>query len=685
MLHIVFRTFVKGVERLKRFWIGIIVVAFLAVIAGCSDKEEPGDALKAYLANWEDMNFEKMYQHLSQQSKKEIRKKEFVERYNDIYKGIEAKNLQIDGIVDSKNEEETKGDSVTFKYHVKMETVAGPIEFTYHATLVKEKNESDRNWFVEWKPALIFPSLEKGEKVAVETLEAARGEISDRNGSGLAINAKANVIGIVPEKLGDETADSKEKLSDLLGITTDEINQKLNASWVKPNSFVPLATLPPDEENLQPYFEIPGVAAQGKIVRTYPFGASTAHLTGYVREVTAEQLAELQEKGYAAGDIIGKTGLEKIFEEKLRGKNGGHIYIKKSDGSFKETLAKADPVSGEDIQLTIDANLQQEIYDQLKGDAGTAAAIDPKTGAVLSLISSPSYDPNAFIRGLSDEQWKEWSDNPEEPFLNRFTNRYAPGSVFKTITAAVGLKSGVTDPEKVRHIEGLRWTKDKSWGDYYVTRVHDKTSVNLRDAFVYSDNIYFAQEALEMGKDTFLTEAKAFGFEEELPIPFSIEPSKLSNDGINSEAQLADSAYGQGEVMMSALHLALAYTPFVNEGDLLSPYLLKDEGERTVWKENLIEPKTAELIKGDLIQVVEDPNGTAHGAYIPGMTIAGKSGTAEIKKNKDDKKGTENGWFIGFDTEDNELLLAMMIEDVKELGGSGYVVPKARDVFKSLQ
>ncbi|SFB07912.1 penicillin-binding protein [Lentibacillus halodurans] len=663
----------------------IIMIVFLALADGCSDKEKPEDAFKAYLANWQDMNFENMYQHLSEQSKEDMTNEEFVARYNDIYQGIEAKKIKIDGIFDGKNEEEAEDDSVTFKYHVKMETLAGPIEFDHQATLVMEKNESDQEWLVEWEPALIFPSLEEGETVAAETLVASRGEISDKNGVGLAINAKTNVIGVVPGKFDDEKKDSKEALSDLLGITPDDINQKLSSSWVKPDSFVPLATLPQDEDNLRPYFDIPGVAAQEKIVRTYPFGASTAHLTGYVREITAEQITELQEKGYTSGDIVGNTGLEEIFEEALRGKDGGHVYIKHADGSFKETLAKADPVSGKDIQLTIDANLQQEIYDQLKGDAGTAAAIDPKKGAVLALVSSPSYNPNAFIRGLSGEQWAEWRDNPDKPLLNRFINRYAPGSVFKTITAAAGLKSGVTDPEKVRQIDGLHWTKDASWGDYYVTRVHDKSSVTLRDAFVYSDNIYFAQEALEMGKDTFLTEAKAFGFDEELPIPFSVDPSILSNNGINSEAQLADSAYGQGEVMMSPLHLALAYTPFLSEGDLLSPYLLKDEEGRTVWKKNLIEPKIAELIKEDLIQVVDDPNGTAHGAYIPGMTIAGKSGTAEIKDNKEDKKGTENGWFIGFDTEDNKLLLAMMIEDVKERGGSGYVVPKAQNVFQSLQ
>lgn len=668
-------------------WLGIvaIMVVLTIVSTGCSNVDNPKDTFNTYLSNWKEMDFGKMYKHLSHESKDEITKKEFVDRYENIYKGIETKNLQVNGKFKSNSEKDLKGDSVTFKYRVKMGTMAGPIEFSHNATLVKEKNESNQEWFVQWDPSLIFPSLKKGEKIVAQTEKASRGEIRDKNGGGLAINVKADVIGIVPGKLGDEPEVSKKSLSNLLEVSVVEIDKKLDASWVKPDSFVPLATLSLEEKNLQPFFEIPGVASQEKTVRAYPFGASAAHLTGYAREITAEELTKLKDKGYSQGDLVGKIGLEKTLEEELGGKKGGHIYIKKTDGSVKETLAKMEPVPGENIKLTIDAVLQQNIFNQYKGDAGTAAAVDPKTGAVLSLVSSPSYDPNAFIRGMSDEQWKEWNDDTKKTFLNRFANRYSPGSVFKTITAAIGLKSGVTEPNEDRHIEGLHWSKDKSWGNYYITRVHEKTSVNLRDAFVYSDNIYFAQEALEMGKDSFLKEAKAFGFGEKLPIPINIEPSTISNNGINSEMQLADSAYGQGEVMMSALHLALAYTPFVNEGDLLSPYLLAEKGKRTVWKEKLVGLNAVELINENLVQVVEDPDGTAHGAHIPGMTIAGKSGTAEIKKNKQDDSGTEDGWFIGFDTEDSELLLAMMFEDVKQRGGSGYVVTKARNVFKSLQ
>lgn len=659
----------------------ILIGLIATTIAGCSEDENPEDIFTAYLSSWEEMDFEAMYGYLSQQSIEAIDKQNFIERYENIYSGMRVSSLQVKSLKEKKEKESQDQNSITLDYQVSMETLAGPIEFTNQATLVKEENDAGKGWYIDWGPSLIFPSMEEGEQVSVQILKASRGEIRDKHGSGLAINAKANVIGIVPSKLGENPEESKRKLAKLLEVSVEEIDGKLNASWVKPELFVPIRTLPIGEQDLQGYVTIPGVAIQEKIVRTYPFGEAAAHLTGYVREINAEQLSELRDDGYAVGDLLGQMGLEAIYEEKLRGKNGGHIFIKNPDGTFKETLAKLDPVHGENIQLTIDAILQEEIYKQLAEDAGTAVALNPNTGSVLSLVSTPSFDPNAFVRGLTDERWEEWSNDPDSPFLNRFTNRYTPGSVFKSITAAIGLKTGVTSYDEVRRIEGLYWAKDESWGDYYITRVHEKTSVDLKDAFVYSDNIYFAQEALEMGTEAFLKEANMFGFDEEIEFPFPITPSALSNDGIKSEIQLADTAYGQGEVMMSPIHLAAIYTTFSNNGDLLYPFIL-EEGQRQVWKKNLIKPDIVDQLNDYLIQVVEDPAGTAHGVFIPGISIAGKTGTAEIKSSKDDQNGTENGWFIGFNSDNPELLLTMMIEDVKQRGGSSYTIPKVRDIFE---
>lgn len=666
-------------NRMKRFSL-YLIVALLIVLAGCSKKLTPEESFDAYLENWQKMNFEEMYQSLSQEAKGEISKEDFAARYEKIYQGIDADHIRVNGLF-KKTEKKPKVDTLSFPYSVQMDTSAGPIEFTHIATLVKEESETNQEWFVKWEPSLIFPQLEEGDTVGVQTLKASRGEIRDRNGSGLAINAPANVVGVVPGKLEEQ---SIGKLAILLKMKEEEINNKLNATWVKPELFVPLSTLPYGDTDIQPYLEIPGVMIQEETVRTYPFGASAAHLIGYVREVTAEQLKELKGKGYSSGDVVGNSGLESIYEEDLRGQDGVHIFIKKEDGSLKETLAKREVVQGKNVELTIDANLQNEIFQQLGGDAGTSVALDPTSGALLALVSTPSFDPNAFVRGLSDEQWEAWNTDPKKPFFNRFVNRNAPGSVFKTITAAIGLKTGVTNPNDVKEIQGFRWSKDESWGGYYVTRVKDKASVNLRNAFVYSDNIYFAQEAVEMGIDTFVDEASEFGFDDELNLPFPVKPSQLANDGIKTEVQLADSAYGQGEVLMSPIHLATIYSAVLNEGDMLYPFLLKNEKPK-VWKEGLLDHEIVNLLKENLHQVVEDPGGSGHGTMISGKTMAGKSGTAEIKASKEDQNGTENGWFVGFDLEQPNLLVAMMVEDVKDRGGSSYVVKKVRNIFQLIE
>lgn len=322
------------------------------------------------------------------------------------------------------------------------------------------------------------------------------------------------------------------------------------------------------------------------------------------------------------------------------------------------------------------------LYEAIREDAGTAVALQPKTGEILALVSSPAYDPNAFITGMSDEQWDAWNLNPDKPFLNRFTKLYSPGSVFKPITTAAGLELGVSDVEKNRVIKGLRWSKDSSWGNYYVTRVKDSPKVNLREALLYSDNIYFAQEALEIGADAFLKETGKFLSNVNPNIKYPFPKASLSNHGIKNEIQLADSGYGQGEVVMTPLHLALAYTPFLNDGVLIPPVLEYQEGDAVGSSGiNVISADTAKLIQSMLADVVNNPGGTGYGAKIKGIEIAGKTGTAELK-NKKEQKGQENGWLVTFDTAESKLLIAMMVERVEGRGGSGYVVKKARPVLE---
>lgn len=683
---------------MKKIALILIGVGFLLTIVGCSDKTPtPQERFKAYLDHWQKQNFAAMYDELSTKAKQQISKKDFVNRYKEIYQDFEVRDLTVKPkfkkAKDDKNIDPDEDGKVTLPFSVQMNTMAGPVHFTEKATLVKEERKKDddkkTNWYVKWNTKMIFPQMtDPSIKVHGETLPAKRGEILDRNGRPLAVNGTVATIGIWPGQL---KSDSKQKLSDATGIPVKTIEDKLNASWVQDDSFVPITKIPVDQKDkIAKLTKIPGVKETDESSRVYPDHEAAGHLTGYIGGVTAEDLKKLKGKGYDKSSVIGKTGLEKLFEKQLRGKDGAVIYTTDKDGNRLKTIANKDPKNGQTIQLTIDTKLQKKLYEEITkgGDTGTAAAINPKNGQVLALVSAPGYDPNDFALGISDKEWKTLQSDPHKPLLNRFTQAYAPGSSFKPITAAIALKTESIDPNQKVHISGPDWQPDDpSWGDYKVHRVDSLSEVNLQDALVHSDNIYFAQTALKIGADKFLNEAKNFGLGEKLPsFPVPIEAAQISNDGkIEGQVQLANSGYGQAQVATSALQLAIAYTPFINDGNLLKPTIELENANNNaaVWHKNVISPEIVDTIEKDLIQVVQSPHGTGHAANIDGLTIAGKTGTAELKKSKGDKNGKENGWFVAFNTKDPKIMISMMIEDVKHKGGSHHVVPKVADVLKS--
>ncbi|WP_423775161.1 penicillin-binding transpeptidase domain-containing protein [Brevibacillus borstelensis] len=660
---------------------------FILALVGCSKQEEnPEDVAQAYLSDWQQQHFSEMYEQLTPEAKAGMTAEQFAQRYEKIYDGIEAKNLSIEKISVEQQpagKDEAEKAEMTVPYHVKMDTVAGPLDFDHQLKLKKTELDKETKWLIEWEPSLIFPQMEKGDKVRVQTIKAERGEILDRHGNGLALNGAALQLGIIPGKLGESAEKNKAELAEKLGISVEEIDKKLSASWVKPDLFVPIAFV--GEETAAEYRNVPWVSFQDKKLRVYPYGEAAAHLTGYIGEMSAEELKRHKDRGYRIGDQIGKAGLEQVFEDRLRGKKGAVIAVADEKGKQKAVIAETKAVPGETIKLTIDASLQQAIYDEVKQESASVAAVQPKTGEILALSSSPSYDPNAFIRGLSSRQYEQWQNDPRNPFLNRFSKGYSPGSSFKVVTAAIGLDINAIDPGEEKQISGLTWAKDGSWGNYFVTRVHAAKSVNLLKSLIYSDNIYFAQAALQIGAEAFEKESAKFGIGEALPIPYPFSKSQLSNSGIQNEILLADTGYGQGEVKMTTLHVALVYSALVNEGNIPRPLLLEDgkTKEPGIWKEQAMTPETAALLRKDLIQAVSSPDGVGHGAYIPGKSIAGKTGTAELKQSKD-ADGQENGWFVGFDADAPELLLSMMVEDVKGRGGSSVVTKKVKRIFQQV-
>lgn len=657
-----------GKSHRKNTKTAAFILLLLSIIIVYNLREKPDDFFNKYISSWESMDFKNMYSMLSEESKKQLSEEQFINRYIKIYNAMGANNIKIKPSY-NKFTMISPGRKVDVPFNFSMDTLAGPIEFSYNATLIREKNGLLRRWKLVWNQRMIHPRLDEGDSINVKEIRAKRGQVYDIKGNMLAINGKILTVGLIPGDAGNDLENIKKQLTEELGITGELIDKKLSQTWVKPDSFVPIADIfTGDEAAKKKLSKLKGVALKEKEARIYPYKEAAAHLTGYIN---------------SEGEGI--AGVEKIYDDKLRARNGYDIFIKDSDGNIKESLAYKEPEDGYNVDLSIDINLQMMLYEELKNEVGSAVAINPRTGQVLAMVSTPSYDPNIFVMDVAKEKREEVINNPLSPLLNRFSLSYVPGSTFKPITAAIGIENGAIDPEKQVKIVGKRWQPDKSWGDYKVTRVSDLNSeIDLNKALVYSDNIYFAQAALKMGKENFLNGTVKFGIGEKVPFDFPVKASQVSKSGIRNDIQLADTSYGQGELLINPLQLALMYTAFLNEGNIIKPFLevasldIKPE----IWKKNVISKKTAERVLQGLIEAVNYKDAPAKGAKVDGKIIGGKTGTAELKSSTQEKDAREDGWFVGFNADNPELLIVMRIEGVEKRGGSHYVIPKVQRVMK---
>ncbi|PAV30999.1 penicillin-binding protein [Virgibacillus profundi] len=662
-------------------------IIFIVFLTACSEDEvTPNERFDTYVKQWNNEEFAEMYGMLTAKSTETYPTEEFVDRYAKIYEDLDISDLKV--TFEKLNEDELEiameEGTATLPFKVEMESLAGPIAFDYDATLIQKGEEQEKNWFVQWDPGFIFPEIKDGGKIRIQSVEPKRGEILDRNKMPLAMNGPIFEVGIVPEKLGVNPKQNKEEIADLLGISVDGIDTALGAGWIEPHLLVPIKDIY-SEETRDKLLQIDGVSIDNGTGRIYPAGEAAAHLVGYVGQVTAEDLEDKEPGEYGANDVIGKRGLEQWYEERLKGERGLKIIIEKKEGEESVILAEKTVKDGETISLTVDVNVQERIYNSYDGDAGNAAAIDPKTGETLALVSSPAFDPNEILYGTGTNLWEGLQNNEQKPLLNRFSATFAPGSVIKPVTAAIGLQNGSIIPDEGIEINGLTWSNGEGWGNYEVRRVSESNGpVDLRDALVRSDNIYFATMGVEMGSEAFIIGLNNFGFGEELPYEYPITSSTVSSTGeINDEVLLANSSYGQGELEMSAIHLALTYTPILNEGNMVKPTLLMSEETSQIWKENLLSADHATMLQDTLREVVTD--GTAKKADEADFPISGKTGTAELKLTGDDKSGQENGWFVGYPTDDQDILIAMMVEHTEDRGGSSYTVEKVTDILMNVK
>ena len=645
----------------KKWIIGIsaCVLLMVSVFFVFNQGKSNEQVVTEYFELLKKKDYKQMYQMLNSKTVYTPTQKYFVEKYKEFYEEIDAKNIQIKILDEQDN---------VIEYLIYIDTLAGRI--TYR-NKVGVKNEQ-----IQFNKELIMDGYTDGCKIKITTYNPEkRGRILDRNGKVLAEDGKGYSVGLVKGKLNGEN--DYGQIAQYLETDVETLQKKMSASWINDDSFVPIKTVSEATKNdliNKNILGINGVKISTVSIRTYPYDKVASHIVGYVQNVNAEDLKKHKNEGYNSISVIGRSGIEAAYEEKLRGITSGKIdLVDKNDKVIKELCHKEVKMSPQDITLTIDIDLQQSLYNEYQNDKSASVALNPKTGEVLALVSTPSYSNNDFVLGLSTDKWNALNNDVNQPLMSRYKQTYTPGSTMKPITAAIGLETKAIDPDKDLGAKD-KWQKDSSWGNYYVTTLHAPSPNNLKNAITYSDNVYFARSALNIGKENLFKYYKNLKIGEKIPFELALNRSQYINKNQKVNDQLiADSGYGQGQILMNPLQLASIYSSFVNEGSIYQPHIV--QGKTKTWIKNVFSKETSQTIKEDLINVIADEKGTGHSIYHDNVTLAGKTGTAEIKQSQSDTTGTELGWFTVMTTDSKQpLLITTLVEDVKDRGGSGYVV-----------
>ena len=646
----------------KKKWIigiSICVLLIVSVFFMFHQGKSNEQVVTEYFELLKKKDYKQMYQMLNPKTVYTPTQKYFVEKYKEFYEEIDAKNIQIKILDEQDN---------VIEYLIYIDTLAGRI--TYR-NKVGVKNEQ-----IQFNKELIMDGYTEGCKIKITTYNPEkRGRILDRNGKVLAEDGKGYSIGLVKGKLNGEN--DYGQIAQYLETDVETIQKKMSASWINDDSFVPIKTVSEATKNdliNKNILGINGVKISTVSIRTYPYDKAASHIVGYVQNVNAEDLKKHKNEGYNLTSVIGRSGIEAAYEEQLRGITSGKIdLVDKNDKVIKELCHKEVKMSPQDITLTIDIDLQQSLYNEYQNDKSASVALNPQTGEVLALVSTPSYSNNDFVLGLSTDKWNALNNDSNQPLMSRYKQTYTPGSTMKPITAAIGLETKTIDANKDLGAKD-KWQKDSSWGNYYVTTLHAPSPNNLKNAITYSDNVYFARSALNIGKDNLFKYYKNLKIGDKIPFELALNRSQYINKNQKVNDQfIADSGYGQGQILMNPLQLASIFSAFVNNGSIYQPHIV--QGQTKTWIKNIFSKETTKTIKEDLINAIADKNATGHAIYHDQVVLAGKTGTAEIKQSQSDTTGTELGWFTVMTTDEKQpILMTTVVEDVKNRGGSGYVV-----------
>lgn len=559
-------------------------------------------------------------------------------------------------------------------------------------------------WLLQIVRHAYYTELSEKSRIRNIKITAPRGIIRDRNGIIIASSSPSFVLEIVREDVMDKETLIKE-IAQILKKDVSELKNLYESKERITPKFYPITLI----ENLsreevvkiEAYkWKLKGAKVSYKSERSYPFNDFCSHLIGYVSQITKDDIERLKSKIY--GTKIGKTGVESIFEDYLKGFDGVTKVEVDAYGRKQKVLYRLDPISGGSVKLSIDWELQ-EIAEKSLGDKnGAVVAISAKTGEVLALVSHPNFDPNLFVKGFDKEKWKEIATNPFHPLQNKAVQgAYPPGSTFKLITAIAGLEEGVINEDTHFYCNGKKKVGNR---DFRCWKDSGHGKVNIHKALVESCDVFFYETALKLGPDRLAQYARKLGLGEKTMIGLPGELTGNVPDSQWKKKKYKQSWYdgdtlpfsiGQGYLTVTPLQLAVAYTTFANGGILFKPIIVKEieTNDGKIIKEQIpsiksqvvLHPKTIEIIRKALIGVVNEGGGTGYAARLNNIIVAGKTGTAQVRSFKERKKlsGFQNdhAWFVGFaPAYDPEIVVCAFVMHGGH--GGGVAAPIVRDVIE---
>jgi len=552
-------------------------------------------------------------------------------------------------------------------------------------------------WYLQVVGGERLRELSERNRIRVRAVPAPRGILYDRHGLPLVENRPTFTLSLVPREIENREA-VLGTLASLLGVPAEELAERLEG--VPPSSSWPVRVrrnLSPEEVARVEEWKLalPGVVVEAEPQRVYQDGRFAAHLLGYIREASE---AELKEQGRRPGDLVGQSGLERLLDHVLRGRDGGEQFEVDAQGHPVQVLRREEPTPGAHVITTVDKRIQEVAERAMAGKNGAVVVLDPRSGDLLALVSAPAFNLDSFTGPLDRESWLRLIRDPATPLLNRvFQGEYAPGSLFKLVVAAAALQEGLFTPfDRLQCPESVEIGRSRfrNWEKV------DQGSMTLYEALIHSCNTFFYQMGLRVGIERMAHYARAFGFGSPVGIMFPGERAgfvptpewkKATSRGGWFPGDTANTAIGQGQVLVTPLQVARFMAVLASDGILWKPRLVnrvQDHAGQIIRTEPSLaagrvglSPLVFQFLRRALSGVVND-GGTGQGARLADVEVGGKTATSQNAAGRNRGAG-DHAWFAAIaPVESPEVVVVVLVEH----GGMGGQVaaPLAGQILRGI-